>query len=613
MLALFLNGETADGLNSFKGDFMEEILEYYQELHDFLGTSELCQGLFNKFSKIMQKALENIPTNARIGIRGAGVHTKVLLNTLQLSDKNIIGIFDQAKLGDALCGYPLYPASELRAKAPEYIIISNFFYREEIKEELSDFTVPIIDFYDELEKEGIKLRFPFYMYTPESPLTLGYFYWNYEDRKCEETLREFLQAALEQKDFILISNVYKENGGADGQYPILIAVWDQVQILLQMIHDKLQARKQKDIVLLWTDAVSYQDLNYMPKTKRRITKEGCFFQRAYTTTSYTNATLRAMFRGTLPIDDYPDMEQPIDRTNSPLLQYLEENGYRFRCYADPETNVHSNYLRKGLQLPNTIIWWNALQSLLKQEQPCFYLLQFVTESHSPGTYPLQERFYKDAVDNIRSPEVEKHQRDALAYLDQCIALYQRLLDNKTQILLSDHGCHWNDKYAWAETRIHAYCFVKGEDIPVVQVSKLFSYKNFSYLIRWIIDPEHNKLEDATSNEVLIQDTDYYSAERIADMIRFKIPKHGVAYRGIQTEEYKYIITSLGDEYFYIFKNGEEIQMPLEDEALRSELRGQCGTYFLDIRTIDRFRHSRALYEEIRRIDPESSLPLWAAE
>ena len=71
---------------------MEEILKYYQELHDSLGSENLCQELAQKIVRIIQEAFDRIPDNARIAIRGAGKHTEELLKELDLSGKNVTGV-----------------------------------------------------------------------------------------------------------------------------------------------------------------------------------------------------------------------------------------------------------------------------------------------------------------------------------------------------------------------------------------------------------------------------------------------------------------------------------------------------------------------------------------
>ena len=47
-------------------------------------------------------------------------------------------------------------------------------------------------------------------------------------------------------------------------------------------------------------------------------------------------------------------------------------------------------------------------------------------------------------------------------------------------------------------------------------------------------------------------------------------------------------------------DGSEELVPLEDTALRAELRDKADTKFLDIYQIDKFRYSRKLYDVINQ-------------
>ena len=318
-----------------------------------------------------------------------------------------------------------------------------------------------------------------------------------------------------------------------------------------------------------------------------------------------------MFCGTLPIDDYPMMEYVIDRSNSPLLQYLEEKGYEFHCFAVPEMKVSPEYLTEEQQFASsTIVWWHGLQALLCQEKPCFYILQFLTESHPPVVDPMQEYVDRDDVHYKRTEKTAVHQKAALSYFDRCLSLYDWLLGEKTYIQLSDHGFYWNDVAFWDESQLHAYCFVKGRDIPITTVSELFPYKKFSYLVRWIIDPQNNRLESVTDDLVRFQDTDHYNPQGISLYINEGIPAQGLAYRGVVTDQYKYVINSIGDEFFFVYQDGKAIRTDLEDEKLRAALRERCSTYFLDIRKFERFKYSGELYKAIRELDPNCGQPLW---
>lgn len=593
---------------------MDEIMKMYQELHDFIGAGEICQELYQNIVQTMQRIFDRIPTGSRIAIRGAGVHTQKLLEAVHIKDKNVIGIFDKNVDSGSIDGYQCCSSGELRRMRPDYIVISNFYYRDEIKKELLGFQKSIvIDIYCELSDCGLNLIEPFYMYKPGTCMALNFYYVNYmENQSNGLALRQFLQAALEQKDFVMISRVYEMNGGEQGKHLLLIETWNRAQDLLKLIGRKLQMRKQKDIIMFWTDAISYYELNQMPETMER-SKKGCFFQRAYTNAPYTNATMKAMFNCSLPIDGYPDMEQMMDRANSRLLQFLENEGYKFQWLTDPTMDIGFGHIIEDPYYSNTIVWWHGIQSLLQQEKPCFYIFHFSAEGHLPVISPDLECAYIGADYCKKSPGTEKQRQNALAYLDQCLSLYNLMLGDKIQILFSDHGYWWTDEDLWSEPHLHAYCCAFGENIPQINVTQFFPYVNFEKFIKWIIRPCENNLEDVLTDEVLFQDTDLYNHFLISSYVNRGISKSVISYRGIINYQYKYVLNAIGDEFFYRVEDGRYVPAILTDDDLRAELKNKCGTSFLDIRKYDRFKYSGKLYESIYKAEPEHKPPLWYRE
>lgn len=586
---------------------MNEIFKLYRELHGLLGENDLLEEFRQRIHCVIQEIIDRIPEGTRIAIRPAGKETKNLLASYDFTGKNIVGIVNRSSFGDDFCGYPCFTADTFSSKSCDVVIISAFRYRQEIKEELEALQVPYIDFHDELEKRGIRLDVSYYDYELYTQLVVNYFYLRFQRSEArtqqEIALNELLQVAVECKDFTLISNIYQACGGENGEFPLLKTVWEKSKQLLDCIQNKLQERKQKDIVLFWTDAVPYEMLCCLPKVME-LSKQGILFHRAYTNTPYTSPVLRAMFRNLLPIDDFLQSQEKIDSENSSLLQFMENKGYKVRFVGDPTRAMGKEHLieeHEGLSC--NIKWWEGILDLLESPEPCFYLFHLF-ESHEPWYTPD----LKEPVDPYTSgrAQQEAQAKASFGYLDRALMLYHQLLGNKTQVFFSDHGLHWWDDTRWPEHTLHAYCFVVGENIPKKAVTQFFPYRNFDKFVRWLVDPEHFSLEDACTDEVIFQDSDFYNPSPIARFLQTNNARKGLAYRGILNYDHKYVINSLGEEFFYrMQQDGSEEAVPLEDSALRTELKRKAGTKFLDIYQYDKFIHTRKLYEAInqeKRID-----------
>lgn len=586
---------------------MEEIFKLYQELHRLFGENDLGAEFCQQIHQIIQEMIDRIPDEARIAIRPAGWDTRKLLEFFDFSGKNVVGIVDQQYRGDDYCGYPCFTTDSFPIESCDCVIVSSFYYHQAIKEEMETLHVPYVDYYDELGKWGIQLPIPYHFYWSHPQIVVNYFYLRYLRSEAgpqrEIALNALLQVAVEYKDFGLISSIYQDCDGEDGEFPLLKAAWRKSKQLLDRIQNKLQERKQKDIILFWTDTVPYNKFHYLPETMN-LSKQGTFFQRAYAPAPYTNGTFRSMFRNMLPIDDFPQNQEKINSENSPLIQFMENEGYKVRIIGNSELAIGKEHLLEvRLFDPCNVKWWKGIVDLLRSPEPCFYIFNFM-ESHHPYYVPgLKEPVDHGAWWNATT-KTEDFIKSAYGYMDQCLQLYHRLLGNKTQIFLGDHG-HFGPLSEWTmrpiEQMVHPYCFVVGENIPKITITRFFPYTNFEKFVRWIVDPAHFPLDDACTDEVVVQDTDYYNSETIDGFIQNDVEFLGLAYRGIINYEYKYVFNALGEEFFYqMQQDGSEKLVPLEDPELRAELREKAGTKFLDIYQYDKFRYTRKLYESINR-------------
>lgn len=588
---------------------MKEIFSLYQELCGLLGENNLREVFFSKIHHIVQETIDQIPDGARIAIRPAGYDTMRMLELYDFSEKNVIGIMDQKYRGDDYCGYPCYTVDALPAESYDCVIISTYYHRYEIQEELETLHIPYIDIYSEMEKRGVQLHYPYHIYESYPQMIVNYFYLRYLRAEAgpqrESALNELLQIAVEYKDFTLISNIYQDCGEEEGAFPLLKTVWRKSKHLLNCVQSKLHERKQKDIILFWTDAVPYKWLHHLPETMR-LSQQGTFFQRAYANIPHTNPVLRAMFRGVLPIDDFPQNQEEIGSRNSSILRFMENEGYKVRLIGGSKLVLDEEHLLETHFYEScNIKWWNGIVDLLQSDEPCFYLFHFM-ESHGPRYVPdLKEFELKEFVNWFAATETQREIqiKAAYGYLDQCLLLYHKLLGDKTQIFLSDHGMpsRLMPTGRFEDQPIHPYCFVVGEGIPKTTVARFFPYINFEKLVRWIVDSTHFSLGDACTDEVIIQDTDFYSSARIDNFIQSDCEKFGIAFRGILNYDHKYVINSLGEEFFYQMQlDGSEKSAPLEDPTLRAELQAKAGTKFLDIYQYDKFSYTRKLYESINR-------------
>ena len=104
-------------------------------------------------------------------------------------------------------------------------------------------------------------------------------------------------------------------------------VWDEIQNLLHMAKEAIVNKNQKDIIMYWLDALQKKKKKNMPYLQS-VFQNSVVFDNAFTYIPYTHSALRAMFLGKKDIDDQAYRIKNITIENSPVIQFLEERGYR---------------------------------------------------------------------------------------------------------------------------------------------------------------------------------------------------------------------------------------------------------------------------------------------
>lgn len=158
-----------------KDDYERQILterEQYFALSSMLRRQSFIERKFIIRYYLMQKL-----AGRRIAIRGAGIHTTELLKLLGSADFSILCIWDKKITGQFLGDYPIIDnACELKKYGVDIILLSSWKYRremaEDIKEQLRENQmddIEILDFYEQLHKEGISMDSEFYWYDWQLP------------------------------------------------------------------------------------------------------------------------------------------------------------------------------------------------------------------------------------------------------------------------------------------------------------------------------------------------------------------------------------------------------------------------------------------------------------
>lgn len=380
--------------------------------------------------------------------------------------------------------------------------------------------------------------------------------------------------------------------------------------LFSQMKRQLRAREQKDIIVFWCDALPHSDFKKYHFLED-VVKDSMVFEKAYTHVPYTHTTIQAMFTG-VPFFEgkmYRNVETPNMIRQSKTIDLLRKNcyqigevgaGYIKRKFAKmPNYSVRCSYPPASMEL------WETLAQLLKDEnEKKFIICHMDGELHNPFWNGKSERLLLDPGRFLGDvAEYENQIKESARYVEEQILYYLDFLgENTCKIFMSDHGI---GAPAYAERRLHAFCFVSDHHVKKGNFNEYFSYLKFYELLNYILHPTEDNLRKIFSEYVLIQNDHPYS-EKYSEEILGKLKnkedirqKDWMGFRGIIKNGYKLVRYPQGEEIWYDPADNEIEPEDIQDRELVQFMRDMAGHEFPDIYAEQHYIHTRKLYEKLQ--------------
>lgn len=424
-------------------------------------------------------------------------------------------------------------------------------------------------------------------------------------------LRELIISYLLIKDyrnaFFYIDRYTRLTGKKNNPF---IQVKHDFLVLLSQMKKKLRARKQRDIIVFWCDALPYSDFNKYHFLEN-VKNDSMVFENAYTHVPYTHTTIQAMFTG-IPFFEgkmYRSVETPNMVRESKTIDLLRKNHYQIcevggsyikRKYASrPNRSVRCSYPPASMEL------WETLAQLLKDEnEKKFIICHMDCELHNPYWNGESERLLLDPGRFLGdTAEYDNQIKSSAKYLEKQILYYMNFFGEHTcKIFMSDHG---NGAPAYSERRLHAFCLVNDRNVKKGSFKKYYSYLKFYELLNYILHPTEGNLDAIFSDYVLIQNDHPYS-EKYSEEILCKFKnnedirqKDWMGFRGIIKNGFKLIWYPKGEAIWYDPEDNEIMQEDIQDRDLVRFMRDNVGDEFPDIYAEKHYIHTRKLYEKLQ--------------
>ena len=285
--------------------------------------------------------------------------------------------------------------------------------------------------------------------------------------------------------------------------------WIEISTLLESIYELLSNKTQKDIYMIWTDAVPYDDMNNLPYIMEKG-KNGIVFNNIHTVCANTNPSLKAILCGKLPVDEDTYGINWIDEDSSIVISMLKKQGYDFCAlsgglsWASIKNKYRSDKYHESFE-PSSMLMWDLWRNIILRDKPTFYMLHSLVESHTPY---LSFGITDDIIgnDNLRYKESCK-------YLNAQYRFFlSRLPATAIKIYMTDHGktCYKN--------RNHVYMSIEGLKSKSNEINEMCSYVDFYKILSQITTYNEIVSNEFIKDYVCVQDLDYYNPVFAADTI-----------------------------------------------------------------------------------------------
>jgi len=337
------------------------------------------------------------------------------------------------------------------------------------------------------------------------------------------------------RDFCLADKLVRN---CPSDYGVAKKAWKEISNLIKDIRKEIKKCSKRHILLLWTDAVPYEDIDKIPFLANKM-DTGICFDNMFTVNGNTNPTLKALFCHKMPVAGDSYSIKKISAENSGVYKELERHDYNITMlggYWDSilPANKSDRYFQRFS--PVSLMLWDLWKNMIQAEKPCFWAVHEILESHFPflSANLTDEVFRSDGKRFFAACDyIDKQYHFYLDELPQCMV----------KIYMTDHG---QEEYC---KRYHTFFLVENGEKPC-HVDGMCSYYDFDIIIKRILNGESLTDKVLTRKYVLIQDLDLYSPEANAAFIKHCLPGRitTVGYHGIIDKKYIYIKFNNGIEW-----------------------------------------------------------------
>lgn len=404
-------------------------------------------------SAIIRRSLRSFLKNAeKPAIYCNGGHTKMLMADFMYELKKVKYIVDNyAETGEDN-GFALIKDEEMEGQGIDCIILSSYKFRRELKRSLKEKhpSIPVLDIYDEFEKEGIMVQSDYYYsnhpyqhYKRINQLQREIRKQN-DKEQLDGLYKELVTKYIHIKDFGTAILKLKEWAGAE-------ELKADVETLYDLEKKTAASLSENHVLLFCLDGLRRQDLSEqdMPKLKKMLDETAYQFTNAY---SYSTST----FESLIPVySENNDFRTKYYEKNAVAIEQCrfaslaDRQKREIYIYGDVERFIEGqsiHYVEQSLTVTEKM--WQFILDACKTDNGLFYVHEQY-ESHFTFSNPYTEEelrsegtamlfdFLPVKGGHLRTDYKKQHE-DAIHYLDDVVEPLLRPMRCR-MLLFADHG------------------------------------------------------------------------------------------------------------------------------------------------------------------------------
>ncbi len=439
--------------NMILAEGMNLIEKYGQILNrfSFLKTYET-----DAVYRVIRESLEKFISECKIpAIWCHGQHTRMLMSDFMFEMKPVKYIIDSRYQQMGSSGFHVIGEEQVAECGIDGIIISSYKYREEIKASLKrDHPfLKYLDFYEELENEGMTLDDGYYTY--QHP------YIRY--KKINSIKRSLGSRCRKEKLYQELVNEYvniRDFGSATEYAETLFRLYgdktylelkNDLEDLYRLEQDTLAGISPDNVLMLCIDGLRRRDVleGCMPNLKKYLLKNTMFYTNAYSVSTSTYESLVPAYGEYRNLGTRYYESNCVPESDCRFIKEAIGQERNIFFYTDSARYVESEKVRVKEQCQTaTEKIWNFITDAAAEKNGLFYL-HILYESHYSYPNPDTESELVASGSNIMFDYLEKNggwirtdydlqHADALRYLDRVLAPFLERLPCR-MVLYADHG------------------------------------------------------------------------------------------------------------------------------------------------------------------------------